>query len=773
MKKLQIKKRQVFLRFLISYVIILLIPIIVGSFLYRQVLLIVEKETEDKSRIIIEQSKNVTDKYLSDVDRIIKQMGFNPNVSMLSHSDGQVKGEDVYTTYITQKDLVSTSIANNFIAGYYIYFKNSDIIISKNTSYFNSQFFFTKFYRSDNYDYSQWIRTMTQTYHSQSYFPASEVDTDRGRRLVIECMQSLPVMGAGEPSGCISIFIDESSIRELLSPISEDKGGWFYIMDEKGQVITCTAEKKGLVKDIGVDLSNSKGTMDVTVGGERMMVTYAVSAQNGWKYVTVLPYRTVMAKAEHVKRITFNIVLVILSAGFVAAFAAAYQNNKPLKRILAITAGKVGIETELMGKNEYDILEGSIFKLISSNEHLKHAMQDQIVIIRATFFDRLRKGEFKSLHEVESMAAFLDINFHGSQYIVILVQLIEFADMMTVESFDELEKRRIVAKDIAFKAIEGKGYVHDVENDKLLLLVSFDINQKDAEMESCIDGMVSYISSELMNSCNSRSVYGVGTPFGSLLDVYKSFNQARQAIENRYKNKEADVFRYKQTVNEREGFYLPMEVQTRLLYLVKGGQKEEMEELLEDIYKENFSNRQLPSEMARLFIYNMVGILIRIKEQSKLKECSAYNHLFDNQYRLESHRDIREYYHTLKEEFAEVCNNAIAQKRNYNNQLIDEVIQYIDNNYTDAQLSLFLIGSHFGLSEANLSYFFKERTGNNFSTYLENLRIEHSCRLLQKRDIPINEIAGLVGYNSDNSFRRAFKRLRGVSPSDFRREKIS
>ena len=66
---------------------------------------------------------------------------------------------------------------------------------------------------------------------------------------------------------------------------------------------------------------------------------------------------------------------------------------------------------------------------------------------------------------------------------------------------------------------------------------------------------------------------------------------------------------------------------------------------------------------------------------------------------------------------------------------------------------------------------FKEKTGVNFSTYLENIRMTEAARLIQETDISLNELYFAVGYNNPNSFRRVFKKVFGVTPSSMRESK--
>ena len=64
----------------------------------------------------------------------------------------------------------------------------------------------------------------------------------------------------------------------------------------------------------------------------------------------------------------------------------------------------------------------------------------------------------------------------------------------------------------------------------------------------------------------------------------------------------------------------------------------------------------------------------------------------------------------------------------------------------------------------------KEKTGLSFPEYLEKLRIERAIELLSTSDRTINEISEQVGYGSDQSFRRALKRVTGKLPTDFKHQ---
>ena len=79
------------------------------------------------------------------------------------------------------------------------------------------------------------------------------------------------------------------------------------------------------------------------------------------------------------------------------------------------------------------------------------------------------------------------------------------------------------------------------------------------------------------------------------------------------------------------------------------------------------------------------------------------------------------------------------------------------------------ISDEFQISESYFSHMFKEKTGVNFSTYLETIRLNEASRLIRETDISLNELYLSVGYNNANSFRRAFKKIYGITPQRYAR----
>ena len=98
---------------------------------------------------------------------------------------------------------------------------------------------------------------------------------------------------------------------------------------------------------------------------------------------------------------------------------------------------------------------------------------------------------------------------------------------------------------------------------------------------------------------------------------------------------------------------------------------------------------------------------------------------------------------------------------------------YIRKNYRVDTLSVRDISSYAGLSTAYACTVFKSKTGKTMNQYLTDYRIEKAKHLLEDSRIRISEISSQVGYLDGNYFGKTFKKVTGLTPSEYREKLLS
>lgn len=98
----------------------------------------------------------------------------------------------------------------------------------------------------------------------------------------------------------------------------------------------------------------------------------------------------------------------------------------------------------------------------------------------------------------------------------------------------------------------------------------------------------------------------------------------------------------------------------------------------------------------------------------------------------------------------------------------EKVRLLVDEELSNQEMSLNYAAEKLGFSHAYFSSLFKENMGENFSAYLERLRMQKAHALVLEGQYTLDEIAGMCGYANSNTFRRIYRKVYGVTPSMMR-----
>lgn len=185
---------------------------------------------------------------------------------------------------------------------------------------------------------------------------------------------------------------------------------------------------------------------------------------------------------------------------------------------------------------------------------------------------------------------------------------------------------------------------------------------------------------------------------------------------------------------ELASYYLP---KTSKPVEIKPGMKSRIADRL-DIFEEIITNLELGIDMENL-----------------LYACSIFHHF------LGSLRFINNFRHTKQ-------NTCDPESETLD--IIDAAIHYMNENISK-KLSVDDIAKYTGYSAAHFSTMFKARTQMSPIGYLNNMKIDLACRLLENTNLKINNICHKVGIHDQYYFSRLFAKTKGISPQQYRASK--
>ena len=131
---------------------------------------------------------------------------------------------------------------------------------------------------------------------------------------------------------------------------------------------------------------------------------------------------------------------------------------------------------------------------------------------------------------------------------------------------------------------------------------------------------------------------------------------------------------------------------------------------------------------------------------------------------MQDYGDIRAWF---IEKMRFICCRIRDKNEERSESLVERARAYMQENYS-REISLDDISKEVNISPYYFSKIFKDESGENFTEYLTNIRINKAKELLANGDLSIKEIGVMSGYSDPNYFSRIFKKQTGVTPSEYR-----
>jgi two-component system response regulator YesN len=188
--------------------------------------------------------------------------------------------------------------------------------------------------------------------------------------------------------------------------------------------------------------------------------------------------------------------------------------------------------------------------------------------------------------------------------------------------------------------------------------------------------------------------------------------------------------------------------------------KEVFEEIyvwLINIYGEDID--RIKSKFIDLIFLAEKTLPYKSKELDELKDTYILNIL-----RINSSDELRVQFKSYLTELALEIEN---QKKSDVDGIIPAILDYVNNNYA-YDISLNDVAKSVNLSYHYFSKIFKDEIGKSFTDYLTELRLEKSMKLLANPNISIKEVCQKIGYNDPNYYCKTFKKVTGMTPTEYR-----
>ena len=211
-------------------------------------------------------------------------------------------------------------------------------------------------------------------------------------------------------------------------------------------------------------------------------------------------------------------------------------------------------------------------------------------------------------------------------------------------------------------------------------------------------------------------------------------------------------------------YYFPSDTQQKLIRYVRENRKEDIGYILDDIMNVNMKNNSDNLKVISLMIDEL-----HITTAKVLKNIQQDNVVGFTLEKMEYPATLEEIFTYYKAVYNMACEQYVdmSASRKDTNELNKEIMREIDDNYMKADMSLAYLTDKFGVSNKYITMLCKSTKGMTYIQYIQELRIKKATEYIKDGQHSLEEIAALCGYSNMLTFRRNFKSVMGVNPSEY------
>lgn len=739
----------IYIKYVISYICILLVPVIILSFiLYGTLIENLENEVLDSTISALNKSKLMIDTQVSQIYGTYYQiMDTNKALKTYLYMNDNSPTRDLYIINELRKH-----IASNF------FISEVALCMESNNSIYTSQgVYSTNLFSEGIYAYNNWEDKAFKSDIFESprpYVRPGETVNNKERYITFIFP---PYMSTAIHNSSLLFLIREEKMQNLLYNNLEKLNGNSFIIDSKNQIITATNYDKkiyinalmGLVPTI-----SDQDTMLVkNISGSNFYVFITNSDYLGWKYVSLLPVESVMHNVVKCKIVFFIGLILVLILGIVAISFFMKINYKPIKQL------KTYIEKNLRrtekNLDEIETVQDAIDYLADQNAKLTNHIGKNITALKDSLIFSLIKGQIETIAEFNRYGKEIGLCFTKKYFRILIIR---------VNSIRYDDDKRISRKALTaiFSKCISPDYEYfireDIVENQYICLLAFDEVNKDI-----LDKTLESVSEKVRYAYEIVLTIGVGDEYSDLQKLPISYLNSSAALKHMFIRGDGQIIYYEDICNyslSMDGF--SHDQISDLSHLIHQGNVEKAEELIGSIL-DYIKKRDTPIFVAKSICFEIIYVVLKADKDIVLQ--NKYPDIFI----LEKIETLEQLSDIINQICHDVCLSLKRKKQDKEGNLIDDIISFIKQNYDNCNFNNQIIADHFGMSLSYLSQYFKTNVGRTIVDFTTDLRMEKAKQLLNSTNFKLANISEEVGYYNVSSFIRRFKQEIGVTPGEYRK----
>ncbi|KAA8786445.1 AraC family transcriptional regulator [Paenibacillus amylolyticus] len=709
-----------------------------------------KEETRKADQISSSYLATTLDHTIRDIElAVTEKVQYEPAYRLYFSENNPNNSDTVYTIAQNLREMINSS---SWIQSIYLYDKEHQRVITLSGSRDVGSF-------SDK----AWIDRILSGETGQGWQHVREMEPEEFQRTPVQVLtvnKEMPLPFGSE--GVLVINIKMSSIKQSVDSMVNGKLSFLTITDQEGRVIYNAHSDKE---------SALEGTKLNELPLQRLgwTLTSGIKAGNLFGWVSVVSYVWVV------------IAILTVICAIIYIVYVTRRNYKPIQIIMnRIESQQIkAFEQSGARMDEMKMIDGVLENLINHMMDYDKKSRENVLMQRSKLFSALLQGEHVDnaagqLYEVSPF----DGAHEASRFIVVVGDINRYEKGFQ-EKFTRGEQNTLkfalmnVLQELS-RDTKVQCWTEWISADRIaILFFSKEETQQGQDLAKQIRLVAEECKSWVEQNLRISLSFGIGPVAEGIGAIHQSFTAAEAVMQRKLLMNgdvgEAEASEMQHPLLETYT-YLQMIADFVKRFRMSSGQWREQ---LEDIFKE-FERNKLPDDEIRSLIQAMLQMLSRevsMMSEGLQKELSEenINNWLKAMEEAESLDDVKVLlFDSLTDLFRTYV--AVTETKSYK-AMVNEMKKYIEEQFTNPDLSLKHLSDRFQISGKHASYLFKTEFNMKFVDFVTDLRMKETEKLLLETDYSLQDIALKVGYANGITLGRVFKRVTGITPGDYRRMK--
>ncbi len=760
-------KSRVFLSWFLSYLFILIMPMLMGQFVYTKSLDTINEEVSNVNAIALNQLKSVLDGSFSNLDKIVGNLTLHQDVRTLMSRGKPLESKDMLTLLRVQNSLSMYLMTDAILEDIYLYFDNQKFMLTSAYKY-NADELEKVCASAFGLSYEE-IQAMSRTRSGERLrFITQELPDGRQKSRVLFIS---PVFGFHytKPSGLLIIQINENRLRRLIQDTESLNNSDVIIINSLNESFGTSplveAERLQGYEEIAL----APHTFGEMVAGEDTTVAHVGSDVMRVQFLSLISTEIYHQKASEIRQIVTWYVLICLVIGVTLACLFAKWNYSPLDKLKKMLYNNV--ETQKGTSNEYVFLEQTIGHLLEEKNEIKTIRERQLSAQASNLLAQLLRGRGHD-GELAELLMSHGITFTSQYFLAAAVRIETASDKLAPECLEHGDSYAFICKvikEVGEGILREKYTAYTAENDGMLVFIvngdsepEQDFSDQTAQAaERLIDFIQQSFGMEL-----SACISGVHTSQWALTEAYSEILLAygyRGFMEDKEKVLRFDTINKRMISTDFDFFSLTQ--QHFFANCIASRDFEGARKILDNVLEKGLHSVH-SIQLMRIRVFSFASILMNAVTEGCDGTDPAILKLVDLFERLLSAKSVTE----LQEDTDSLMRSVVKYLEALDGMRVPDCVKeaeaYVQAHYCEPGMSVAAVADHLQVSVSHLSRVYKRYKGIGLLDLIHLKRLQKAKECMGGMNLA--QTAECVGYSDSKALIRAFKRYEGTTPGRFK-----